>query len=241
MQHQTLGADCLLWNDSLEITPQVDWFTPNFWQQQGAVTGTSHGRGTTYFVNYQGNNWVLRHYRRGGLVAHLSDDSYFFFGREKTRVWQEFKLLLDMHDKGLPVPKPIAGRISRHALWYRADILIEQISGAQDLYHQLQSSAMSPEEWQQVGRLIATFHNQGIYHADLNIHNILRDAAGKLYLIDFDRGEQREPSPAWQQANLDRLLRSCRKEAGRVDTWYWQESDWQHLVAGYKQVQEVSK
>jgi 3-deoxy-D-manno-octulosonic acid kinase len=57
---------------------------------------------------------------------------------------------------------------------------------------------------------VARFHRAGVWHADLNAHNVLVTADG-LYLIDFDRGRMRIPSPAWQQANLQRLRRSLLK------------------------------
>jgi len=67
---------------------------------------------------------------------------------------------------------------------------------------------------EETGRLIARFHRAGLDHADLNAHNILFDANGHGWLIDFDRGVQRIPATAWRERNLKRLHRSLVKLRG---------------------------
>jgi 3-deoxy-D-manno-octulosonic acid kinase len=233
MQRTQDANHLLFWHHSLSEKPTRLWFSPNYWREKNAIIGQSHGRGITYFIEHQGQQWVLRHYRRGGLIARLSDDHYLFTGVLRTRVWREFQLLKKMSELGLPVPRPIAGHIYRKGFSYQADILISKIPAATDLFHHLQQQPLLASQWQQIGALIARFHQAGIYHADLNIHNLLLDNQGEFYIIDFDRGEQRTPQQSWQQANLQRLLRSCRKEQQRVTQWHWQEADWQLLMDGY--------
>jgi len=81
--------------------------------------------------------------------------------------------------------------------------------------------------------MIRCFHHHGVWHADLNANNILIDTETRLYLIDFDRGRLRQPSRQWQQANLDRLKRSLLKLQSHAESFYFAESDWQTLLAGY--------
>ena len=81
--------------------------------------------------------------------------------------------------------------------------------------------------------MIATFHRQGVFHADLNIQNILQDKTGKFWLIDFDRARILPPQKKWQQATLKRLKRSFEKERVRFDI-KWSESDWAALMHGYQ-------
>jgi len=58
---------------------------------------------------------------------------------------------------------------------------------------------------------------------------VLVDAAGRIHLIDFDRGSVRAPGE-WRAANLARLRRSLRKiSAGSAPT----PDDWSALLAGY--------
>lgn len=218
---------------------QIDDFNPEmlsarFWQQQNAVTGTAQGRGTTYFVQSASQQqWVLRHYYRGGLVGKLIDDSYLFFRQERTRAVEEFNLLQHMTELGLPVPAPIACRIEKKGLLYRADLLTGRIVNAKDLVALLAEKPLRQEVWLNIGRTIQAFHQQGIYHHDLNAHNILLDDTDKVWLIDFDRGQQRKPEQSWQQKNIDRLLRSFHKEQHLLANFHWQADDWQVLMEGY--------
>ncbi len=210
-----------------------DVFQYDYWQLRDAVTGQAFGRGTTFFLHHQDHHWVLRHYRRGGLVGKLINDSYLYLGLESTRPVAEFRLLQLMHQQGLPVPRPVAAQISRHGLWYRGDIIMERIQNTQDLVAWLSEGPLSEADYQAMGRLIRRFHDAGIYHADLNSHNILRSDQGQLWLIDFDRGEVRDPG-VWKEDNLARLLRSFEKEKERLPVFHWQEDDWQALMAGYE-------
>ena len=61
----------------------------------------------------------------------------------------------------------------------------------------------------------------------------LIDDKEKVWLIDFDQGEQRDPQQTWQQANLNRLLRSFNKENAKLPVFHWQADNWQFLLEGY--------
>jgi len=217
---------------------QIESFTPDifdseYWQSQGLVVGTATGRGTTYFVQHETGQWVLRHYYRGGLIGKIFNDGFVYLGIDNTRAALEYQLLNTMHDLGLPVPEPIAYRVMRHGLYYRCDLITTRIINSQDLVAVLSKAPLTDKQWRKIGRCIAQFHQHGIYHHDLNSHNILLDDNEKIWLIDFDRGEKRPVKQSWQQANISRLHRSFRKEKTRLSTFHWQESDWQYLMEGY--------
>ncbi|MBJ6609787.1 MAG: 3-deoxy-D-manno-octulosonic acid kinase [Candidatus Thiothrix moscowensis] len=211
---------------------QPEHFEPRWWQEQQAVIGQSHGRGVTWFVRLDTQELVLRHYYRGGMLGRLLHDRYLFNGFLRSRAVAEFRLLEMMRKQGLPVPQPCAVRLIRHGFFYRFDILLERIPHAHDLIHLLQTRPLTEQEWHTIGRTIRRLHDANIHHADLNSHNILLDAVGKAWLIDFDKGKQQADGD-WKQANLDRLLRSFRKETGLNPALHWQASDWQALLAGY--------
>jgi len=217
---------------------EIDNFSPemlsaHYWQDQKAIVGTAQGRGTTYFVAHNQQQWVLKHYYRGGLIGKFIADSYCFTGLKNTRAAREFLLLNTLAKLGLPAPKPIAYKIEKLALTYRADILTSRINHAEDLVAMLSKQTISPGLWEKIGACIKAFHHHGIYHHDLNAHNILIDDDEKVWLIDFDRGEQRQPAQQWQQANLDRLLRSFHKELHKLNNFHWHEDNWQLLLEGY--------
>ncbi|MGJ8692054.1 MAG: 3-deoxy-D-manno-octulosonic acid kinase [Thalassotalea sp.] len=223
-----------VYDESLLKEFHLDVFSGDYWQANNSIIGTAQGRGTTYFIAHEQQQWVLRHYYRGGLIGRLINDSYIFTGLEKTRAAQEYSLLEKMIALGLPAPQPVAYQVIKHGLTYQADIITARIENAQDLVAILQQRSLTPTLWQYIGKTIKQFHDHGIYHHDLNIHNILIDDKDKVWLIDFDRGEQRNIAEKWQQQNIERLLRSFKKEQGKLSSFYWQDDNWQQLMQGYQ-------
>lgn len=217
-----------------------DWFEIDFWRQQNAITGESRGRNITWFIGYQDDEWVLRHYYRGGLIAKFLNDQYLYTGLDKTRCYQELALLQMMHQQGLPVPRPIAARMIKKGLFYQSDLLIEKIPHSQDLVAVLKLTRLKEAEWHDIGAMIAKFHEAGVYHADLNAHNILQTQTGDFWLIDFDRCEQRRCKNSWQQSNLNRLHRSFEKEKKRNQQFYFDAQCWQWLIVGYQRFYHLS-
>ena len=223
---------------------EVSTFVPemldgDYWQANNAIVGSAQGRGPTWFIatnNATGlsQNWVLRHYYRGGLIGKVINDQYLFTGLKNTRAVREFELLKSMRALGLPAPKPIAFRIVQHGLIYRADLLSSRIENANDLVAILSENIISDALWHKIGTVIKSFHQQGIYHHDLNAHNILIDKEDKVWLIDFDQGEQRKQQNKWPADNMARLLRSFRKESNKVADFQWQEKNWQTLLNAYQ-------
>ncbi|NVK25051.1 MAG: 3-deoxy-D-manno-octulosonic acid kinase [Gammaproteobacteria bacterium] len=215
------------------------WFDAVFWQQQNAIVGESKGRYTTYFVEYKTAEdskvkMVLRHYYRGGLISKLSRDRFIFRSYQSTRAFAELTMLQKMRELNLPVPKPVAAMVTKVGLFKCVnDILIELIPNARDGFQYLLQQSLSEQQWFAIGETIQQFHQQGVYHSDLNIHNIMLDQQGKVWLIDFDRCEFRTSAQDWQQANLSRLKRSLEKEKTINPEFHFNESYWQQLMAGY--------
>ncbi|NVJ61297.1 MAG: 3-deoxy-D-manno-octulosonic acid kinase [Gammaproteobacteria bacterium] len=219
-----------------EIT--AEWFTPEFWMNHEWITGSSFGRNKTYFCQYPKNDngyleLVLRHYFRGGLVGKINNDAYHFSSIESTRPYRELSILESIQNKQLPGPKPIGGYVIKHRGFYRADILIEKIPDAKDAYQILIEQEVSESTWIKMGQCIRNFHDAGIFHADLNIHNIMLNEDGDTWLIDFDKGEERAPSKKWQSVNLERLLRSLNKEKAKHPEFNFAAERWQWLLNGY--------
>jgi 3-deoxy-D-manno-octulosonic acid kinase len=208
------------------------YFEPEYWQAQNALTGQAQGRGTTYFIEYQHQAWVLRHYKRGGLIGKLLNDQYLYSTLHNTRVWQELQLLRHMLTQNLPVPTPIAGRVEVNFAYYRGDLITAKIPQARDLHQLLLQAPLAPHIWTEIGKTIARFHQQQVFHHDLNIHNIMLDAKHKVWLIDFDKCGLRS-GDEWKAANLARLNRSLQKESRLHQPYHFVETDMDNLLAGY--------
>lgn len=213
----------------------VDYFDPSYHEQAKSLRGRARGRGMSYFITLEDQlDCVLRHYRRGGMIAHFTDDKYLWSDLEQTRPWREWQLLKLMVEKQLPVPSPVAAHVCHQGLYYTADIITRQIPAAQSLSMVLSTVDMDDELWRRLGKTIRLFHQQGVYHADLNAHNILLDESEQFFLIDFDKGQLRKPSSAWQQANLDRLQRSLQKlKEQNPNAFYFSLHHWGALLQAY--------
>jgi 3-deoxy-D-manno-octulosonic acid kinase len=99
----------------------------------------------------------------------------------------------------------------------------------------LRKKDLPSEQWRNVGRTVRAFHNAGVYHADLNAHNVMLNDNGDVYLIDFDKGEIRPAASGWQQANIDRFQRSLQKLSSQISPFYYSQIVWQHFMQGYNQ------
>jgi 3-deoxy-D-manno-octulosonic acid kinase len=211
-----------------------DWFEPRYWQARGELDGSARGRGAAYFLKPpDGKRYVLRHYRRGGLMASLSRDRFAWHGEEDTRPFAEWQLTYRLHRAGLPVPTPIAARYRRAGPTYVGDIITERLVTVGSLAECLRTGALSVLTWISIGRCIRRFHQFGVCHADLNAHNVLL-SEDNVYLIDFDRGELRGPG-LWCDSNLVRLRRSLEKVTWSLPPERFGEADWHGLLDGYRQ------
>lgn len=213
-----------------------DWFSPDYWRSQNAIIAEKKGRSTTWFIKYSSGTAVLRHYWRGGLVGKILSDQYLFTGLKNTRTYKEYTLLLELQKRGLNVPTPIGAQIQTGGLIYRGDLLTQEIQGAQSLLEVLQHRPLETDEIAKVGEAVAIFHQQGVYHADLNINNILFDQEKRVFIIDFDRGRLVHPGHQCLAQNMARLNRSFLKEASRNRPFYWQDKQWNILIESYNRV-----
>ncbi len=215
----------MVWYDEELLAEEpTQVFEPEYWQQQDKVIGSAQGRGTTWFVQTENLSAALRHYRRGGLFGKLVEDSYLFSNWEQTRSYQEFTLLNTLITAGVNVPRPIAARAVKHGFTYKADLLSEKISNARDLVSILVEQPLPAEMYQKIGQEIKKMHDAQVNHTDLNIHNILIDDQGKVWIIDFDKCFQQQGAD-WKQNNLDRLKRSFEKEVIKRQI-HWSEEQW---------------
>ncbi len=194
---------------------EAAWFTPGYWGDKARQVA-SGGRGGAWYVETPLGPAVLRQYLRGGWAASVSRDRYLWRSANRVRSFVEFRLTRKLHAQGLPVPRPIAASYRRRGLGYRTAILLQRLEGVQTLAERVAMDA-ADAPWEETGQLVARFHRAGLDHADLNAHNILFNAGGQGWLIDFDKGRLRIPDTGWRERNLARLRRSLLKVRGDRD------------------------
>lgn len=208
-------------------------FSADYLQRNHMLTGSASGRGTAWFFRANDKEYVLRRYLRGGLISKVLKDQFFHKGYRDSRAWKECVLLQEMRELGLPAPRPVAALTTRTGFVFRSFLITERIVGAQDLHQVLSQQALTDEQWRKIGATIRAFHDQNVYHHDLNIRNIMLDASAAPWLIDFDKCAFRS-GDAWKPENLSRLQRSFLKECQLLPSLHFQTSDFETLMQGYQ-------
>lgn len=231
MKLQITGCRAIVYDANRISQPDAHLFDPQFWLQEGAVADQATGRGNTLIVDTPYGPAVLRQYLRGGAAASFSRNRYFFLGFSRSRPVIEANLTAQLSARGLPVPVILGGICYRQGFTYSGALLTQQIPAARPLADLMSGLDSKDPIWSAIGRCIRRFHAEGVYHADLNARNILIDERQKVWLIDFDRGCLLQAGNPRLQRNLQRLLRSLKKQASIPATEL--EKCWQQLMLAY--------
>jgi 3-deoxy-D-manno-octulosonic acid kinase len=229
---QTTSHGAILFDSAKVNNITEAMFTEEYWQARHAVTAKAGGRGSVLFIRNDHYHWVLRHFHRGGLVAKLISDRYFWRGAEQTRAFREWRLLHQLRSQAFNVPAPVATRYVRKGLWYQADLITEALPPGRTLAQAIQGTTLTTEVWRMIGAAVARLHLAGVHHADLNAHNILLGESAQVFVLDFDRGRI-QPRGSWEESVLARLKRSLQKIRGQALHGKFEERDWQTLLSGY--------
>lgn len=223
----------LLFDQKTEPELTEDHFKPEWWQRRKAIVDSAQGRGTVFFTQVGDTVWALRRYLRGGWMARFNRECYFWPGLKNSRPWREWHLLTTLRERGLPVPRPIGARVVRSGLVYTGDLITERIEASMPLGALLKQGRVTTGDWRCIGELLERFHRHGVRHDDINVSNVLRDAQGRFYLIDFDKAKIVEAG-GWQAANLARFRRSIDKLGQREANCCFADEDWNALLSGYR-------
>ena len=72
VRRKMIAGGAMLYDASRAGNLSAEAFDPVLLASRGQIVGEAHGRGTAWFLDVQNHAWVLRHYRRGGLISSLS-------------------------------------------------------------------------------------------------------------------------------------------------------------------------
>lgn len=229
------GTSSYLFAESAEKDCVVELFDPAWLKQSGLLQNAAlAGRGIICLFEHADKTLVLRHYRRGGFIRHLSPDRYRWQGLDSSRPWREFNLLAELQHLQLPAPVPYACCVSRTGWTYSGALITRMIPATETLAQKLCREEVPESEWFAIGQCIRRFHDAGVFHSDLNAHNILLNSDGRVFLIDFDKsGLRTGHGRPWKFANLKRLQRSIMKCWTEADLFFFSPQSWATLKAGY--------
>ncbi len=164
------------------------------------------GRGTLQEFSVGGSLGLIRQYRRGGLARFFLRDKYLLHNRPL----RELNVLQRAHAAGVSVPEPLGVVWKRTGPTYSGAIATLRLEGV-TLLEYLRSDSIDPSRIEECGRAIRTMHDSGIYHADLQLENII---VGPFHaaIIDFDNARIGKPLSHFARSrNLLRLRRSFAK------------------------------
>jgi 3-deoxy-D-manno-octulosonic acid kinase len=157
---------------------------------------------------------LVRVCHRGGAVACLLGEKYLLWNRPG----QEFAAHWLVEQRGLPVPRVLGILWERRGPWVSGALATELLPGP-DLLAWLRAhdggecSSERTRMLQSVGGLVRDMHQRGVWHADLQVKNIVI-ADGLPHLIDLDRAVVgRVPGRVQCCRNLLRFRRSLQKNA----------------------------
>jgi len=203
-----------------------------------------HGRGQICFYRFDnGDAALVRAYRHGGMLRHVTGQFFFTW---PPRPFRELAVTEEVRRRGVPTPEVLGACVER--IWgpfYRGWLLSRELTGGHDFWaalrNELFSGPVATPLLEAVARSLRTMHRRGVYHADLNLKNILvrqERSEIKSYIIDFDGARLFAGAvpPDRAEKNLRRLYRSVRKLD--PDRSWLPEKDWRLLVRCYREAED---
>ncbi len=178
------------------------------------------GRGTAYGVTLGTQRIVVRHARRGGLLAPLLQDRY----AGPPRFLREIEMSHLLAKAGIPTPAVVAGVMYPASFGHRADVATERIDG-RDLAEIFfgpnpPAGELRDEILRAVGRMVRRLHDSGLIHPDLQLRNVLIASSPTALppyrptavLLDVDTCRPVAPGDdSTRRWNLARFARSWEK------------------------------
>ena len=167
----------------------------------------------------------VRYGRRGGLIRYLLEDVYF---GPIARPVRELTVTAEARMRGVAVAEPLGAIVETIARGlYRGAFLTRPLTGftlwafvCADDDPRVRAHVVA-----QARRAVDLMHRMGLYHADLNLHNLFVSTASdnlEVVMLDLDKARlfPGPLAPGRRRANLARLARSIRKldpSGARID------------------------
>lgn len=197
------------------------------------------GRATHWSFDTDGGRVLVRSARRGGLFGPVLGPWHWSFGAA-PRPLQELRSSEAARAAGVDTPQVLGAVWEPGSLGgYRAWILVEEIPRAFpliDLWRVLPNRPDRAAALAAAAKAIATLHNAGFVHPDLNATNILvapGNGEWRAWIIDLDRVRAGVAvTPRQRALALWRLVRSCLKHRAAGVRIPWTAAP--HFLAVYQ-------
>ena len=200
------GADGTAWNayfEDLIARHGLRDFDPMMQRQDGEIIKHAVAQRKTMRINLNSGSaiYLKRHYPESIFTT---IKSFLKLAAEPT-AFDEFENIIAFLRAGLPTITPIAAGRKRGSF-----LVTEALEGCTRLDDYLGQTklarAAKQELTDRVAGLIQKMHASGFNHRDLYLCHILRDEAGKLYIVDLHRVQRRPAVPGrWQVKDIAAL------------------------------------
>ncbi|MBF6568744.1 MAG: hypothetical protein IVW54_07710 [Candidatus Binataceae bacterium] len=157
-----------------------------------------------------------RHSRRGGFFGGLLGDLYFGL---RPRQFRELTIASQAAQRGVPIAQPAGAMVERVAPGFYRGFFLSQALDGMSLWEFVRTdddALVRLHVLEQARAAIETMHRAGLFHADLNLHNLFVTHRGDgfaVMILDLDKARLLDrPLPeTTRRANRTRLLRSIHK------------------------------
>ncbi|MEK7469480.1 MAG: lipopolysaccharide kinase InaA family protein [Planctomycetota bacterium] len=156
--------------------------------------------------------FLIRHCRRGGALGGLLGDRHW----SPKAAWDEMQISEKLLREGVAVAEVLAVRAEKRGLAWRLDVVTRTIDDAATLRDVIAGEAkrgIPRPPASAVAAAVRRMHDSGLWHADLNLQNILVTRDGSVRIIDLAGSKVKRPLPERARLdNLARLYRSLEKQ-----------------------------
>jgi len=128
---------------------------------------------------------VIKHYRRGGILARFIEKTYLTCGKKRSQI--EFEQMYKVRKLGVSTPEPIA-YACKGRFFYQTWLITAKIE------HHLSMAELSriaPDRTvtalKMLGSQLSILIDNGVMHADFHPGNVLVDDREQVFLVDFDK------------------------------------------------------
>jgi hypothetical protein len=208
------------------------------------LSGEFAGRGALCILPIgEEGRLVVRENRRGGAIRFINSRLYSLEGSAfiysifapskldlgfDYRPFRELSILSQLFRRGLPVPAPAFALVTPllRGVLYSGSVATWEIPNAKNLLKLVLANELDRFQKEQgrnlffeIGCLARRVLEEGVYHADFHLGNILLDENNKLILIDFDKAQYIEPGAGllhFGNLLLKRWQRSISRHASEL-------------------------
>jgi len=194
---------------------------PSIWMNLEALdcesmNGAGNRRGGFPIVVSDALTLFVRRARRGGLLAYFNRDLYFGLRRRLTH---KITISTEARSRGIPVAEALGALIEPFAFGLERGAMITRAMAGMTLWEFLRiedDPTVRSLVLEEARRAITLMHRGGLFHADLNLHNLFVTRSGErmtVVLLDLDKARfyHAPLDSKLQSQNLNRLRRSAKK------------------------------